>query len=212
MGDLISVCLLVWLFGAFVVGFQKGFVKQGVYVLTMLGSILLAPILYPICKSVLQSCSIYDTLVNSLQTIADIIVKGGSFLTDGVTQSPLPKIAINGVVRISTEVGDLAGNYLVSVGIRFCCIILSIVIMRLLITAIGGTGHGLEKLPGIKQVNPILGGVASVFFSLFWVWVLMILFSIFSGLKPVGIVLETMLASKPLAFLYNYNPLLLFFY
>ncbi len=198
---------------AFAAGYHRGLVKSVWRIAALIITIILVTAFNGPAADYLSGTKLPDIINTKISQSASIPHGGGVDISDvlNLPEFLKPQIdsAAQGAQNVAASVNDAAAAALTSVFITIITSICLFIIIRLLLSVIYLIISAVAKLPVIKGVNKLTGGILGVINAVFIVFLLLGLTSLFapadSGLFDA--INDTYIVK----YLYNYNILLQIF-
>ena len=173
-----------------VVGAFRGLIKTVYSLIIIVAVTVLTTIFAPKLTTYLKNNTTWD---DALQSKTESFLRDRGILSDGrqidLDELPVPDSIKNkisgGVADYSGKTAEIYNNFVVETvsGIIFSAIVYIVMFVLLLALAgvIGILLNVIEKLPVLKQINKLAGGVAGLVKGLLIVWIVAILVMILSN-------------------------------
>lgn len=199
-----------------IMGIVKGFTNMLFETATTLVSIVGAALLCsPVAKAIIKNEKIMTGLsdkiasVMKLKDLANKVPSAEDYLKNinlpDVIKEKLLSGALSGKNDTALNMANVTAEFIAKLIIYIACFIGLFIVFVIVLKLLDHFFDLLNKLPGLKQANKLLGAILGLVLALFIVW---IGFSIITllGATPVGTkLLENISGNKFLSFLYNNN-------
>lgn len=236
--NIFLVIVLLILFGTMIWGYWRGFIRIAFSLMAMVLNIMLVSWTTPFITDFLkENTNIYENMVEQYaqqiqisaeKEIEDIIERTKSHkqeknkkveeMVQGIPFSGLwleeileKTDSITNSVADKTQVYRKMGEYMADWVLRGITFLITLLVTSFLIKLLLSILNIVEKLPLLKGVNRLLGGIVGVLQGLLIVWLLFFLVTVFCTTQIGQSALSYINASEFLTFLYQYNGVLYFF-
>lgn len=223
------IAVLVIFIGSIIVGYWRGFVRIAFSLVAMLLTIVLVSLITPHVTNFLkENTSIYAGLAEKCsQAVRLSAEKEADNRTDAVEGEQelagiqLPALWVRQILEKTGNTIDqtmeesgiyrVIGEYLADWILRGIAFFVAFILVSIVLKLVVGLLDILTKLPVIKGVNHLLGGVAGLAQGLLIVWLLLFLVAIACTTRMGQTMMGYIGESEFLTFLYQHNGILYFF-
>ncbi len=201
-----------------VIGIRKGIIKMLFSFLSVILAVVITSLAAPHIGSFIKSHTDWDEAVRERT--------GAYFEENGILVNAEAKIDTDELplpVTIRENIGESAEEYLqkgydvynryivdTAAGIIFSAIVYAavFVLVLLILAVICAILNLFSRLPVLKQLNGLAGGILGALLGLVTVWVLFIIITVFGNRSFAGVIFEDINSNPVLLFLYDWNILL----
>lgn len=206
--DIILIALIVI---SFVVGHRRGFVKAVWKLVALAVTIVLVMVLKQPAIDFLSGTEFAEAVNTKITESIQIPQGGGVNVAENLNLPEFMQSSVNEQIEQSvvTNMNETVTSSLTNVFITIIACVALFIIIRLLLMAVFMIINGVTKLPVIKGVNKLLG---AVFMSVNTVFVIFLLLALVSLFAPADSELFEMINNTYVVkYFYNYNILLQLF-
>ncbi len=194
---IIVILLFIFIFAS------RGLVESILKSCSWLISLLVTYLLYPVISGLIRNTFIFDSLrefVYGVMSLDTVSVESGAGQIDAINALTLPE-ALKGLLidNNNSVIYDLLGvnslqeyiaGYIANIILNIVISILVFAVILVIIKVAAGTLQLAVKLPVIKQVNGIGGGILGLFWGVVFVWVIMALSTLFIATPVFADIIE----------------------
>lgn len=222
------IAVLAIIIGCILWGYWKGFVKIAFSLVTMLLTIVLVSWVTPYISDFLkENTSVYETLVekctDAIQLSAKEDVKNNIADTeDTIGGIQLPRLWVEQIMEKAGDSVDqvmeergiyrMAGEYIADWILRGAAFFVAFILVFIALRVVFGLLNIVAKLPLLKSLNRLLGGVAGLLQGMVIVWLLLFVVAIACTSQLGQSALRCIDKSAFLTFLYQHNGILYLFH
>lgn len=143
------IIFVILLFG--LLGWKKGFMKSLVGIISLVASIIIAWLLYPIVSDILTGFGFKEVIGNM------VLGSLGSVEAPGANETVLPKFIADAILKTQTDINTGISSYVADVILSIISFVFVLVIARIIIQ-IGLTILNIfSKLPVVSTLNHLTG-------------------------------------------------------
>lgn len=210
---IVIAILVIGLVLGIVKGFTNMLFETATTFVSLIGAVLLcSPVAKAIIKNEKLMTGLSDKLasVMKLKDLAEKVPTAEDFLQKINLPDVIKNKLLSGDPKTSVNMAEITSTFLAKLIIYIACFIALFIALVIVLKILDKFFDLLNKLPGLKQANKLLGAALGLVFALLIVW---IAFSIITllGATPVGAdMLSKISENRFLSFLYNNNLLMLF--
>ncbi len=205
--DIILVALVVI---AFSIGHHRGFVKAVWKLIALVVTIVLVIALKQPAVEFLSGTELAKTINTKVTESIQIPQGGGVNVAENLNLPEFMQVSVNEqLTQSTTAINEAAAVSLTDIFITVIACVALFILIRLLLMAAFMLINGVTKLPVIKGVNKLVGGLFAAVNMVFVIFILLALVSLF---VPADSELFSVIDSTYIVkYFYNYNILLQLF-
>lgn len=188
----IQILVATFMVAMFLYGYEKGFLKMSVKLVSMILSVFITKKAIPDIKIwILNHSTIYDFIQGRVHAIVfdDINSKSESFLesqnrTQGMGNEMIHNSAnlfykMTGLNKLTEYLADKVSNIIVSV----LLFVIIYIMIRILLKFLFWLLEFVVQLPGLSMINRISGGALGLIQSICYIWIMLMIISILPETK-----------------------------
>ncbi len=221
----LTIVVIVFLIAEVLIGLKKGFVKMALSLFAMIIALVITSAAGPYVKSRLNEYTSWQTNIQtSIQTSFDGYLEEQVEAMEPEQENkvldklPIPEVLTgllkdnnNSSVYEKLGVDTLTGYvsaYLANMIMTAIAYVVTFIIALIVLKIIFHFLHLVTRIPGLKQLNSVAGGILALVQGLIFLWILCLVLTAFSntdwGIQMMGMIKE----SSFLSLIYNHNLLL----
>ena len=209
---IVDIIIILIILGSIFVGMKKGLISCVIDILAVVVAIILAFMLCKPITNIVIANTEFDE--NIKKTITENIpLSDTDFKVD--ENSNLPKPVIEYINKITTNVNtskedaiETIGNELTKGIITVIVFIAIFIIVRFVLVIIKLVSKLIEKIPGLKQINKLGGGICGFIEGIIIVYAIFAVISMISPILADTNILQSIYNSNLGAMMYNNNAIL----
>ena len=212
----IDIIIIAVMAGAIFLGVKKGLISCLIDVLAVIIALVLAIMLCkPISNFIIKNTNFDETIKNAI--VEHIPLNDADFKVQENANLPKPVVDyINGITENATGAKDEAintiANELTSGIIMVIAFVGIFIIVRLVLVLIKIVSKLIDKIPGLKQINKLGGGICGAVEGAIIVYAIFAVISIISPMIAETNIIELIQESNIGSAMYNNNAVLKFIY
>lgn len=212
----IDIIIIAVMAGAIFLGVKKGLISCLIDVLAVIIALVLAIMLCkPISNFIIKNTNFDETIKNAI--VENIPLNDADFKVQENANLPKPVVDyINGITENSSGAKDEAintiANELTSGIIMVIAFVGIFIIVRLVLVLIKIVSKLIDKIPGLKQINKLGGGICGAVEGAIIVYAIFAVISIISPMIAETNIIELIQESNIGSAMYNNNAVLKFIY
>lgn len=227
-GNILLIGVIVFLALCVFNGYRKGFLKIALSMVAMIATIIIVGILNPyVSRFLMEHTGLYETIKEGTQEFVDDIIDTElnvaiSTRTDevfAIDHLTLPKAIREKLIEDNNSViyealgvngfKDYVSSYLACMILNAISFIGTLLIAGFLVRVVFVMADIIERVPGIKGMNKMVGMVFGFLQGIIIIWVACLVVTAFGATKTGQQILEMIHDSTVLSFIYNNNCLML---
>jgi uncharacterized membrane protein required for colicin V production len=204
------------------IGYKKGLVKTIYELGTSLAALAIAFFIYPITRGILKMTPIYTGIIewNRNKIVSLEVVSGLQSQAEVIRQTTmnLPEFIREALVRNNNpevytllgvkELVDYVSTYVANICITALAVVITFVIVKIILMAIGGILDFVTKLPLIHTANQLGGVIAGGVKGLLFIYLALLVLPFFERTKVFSSIFIQVQESLLGNYLYQHNILL----
>lgn len=212
----IDIIIIAVMAGAIFLGVKKGLISCLIDVLAVIIALVLAIMLCkPISNFIIKNTNFDETIKNAI--VENIPLNDADFKVQENANLPKPVVDyINGITENASGAKDEAintiANELTSGIIMVIAFVGIFIIVRLVLVLIKIVSKLIDKIPGLKQINKLGGGICGAVEGAIIVYAIFAVISIISPMIAETNIIELIQESNIGSAMYNNNAVLKFIY
>ena len=227
--NILTICVIAFLVIAALIGAKRGIARMAVSIASFVIAILLVAFLRePVGKLIHDHTGLEQSVEKGISTFVDDSLEAVSKETgvqirqakDAVDALPLPKVIREQIIKamgsgaetaVRSGINGIADSFTKALtgyalnAIYYCA---TFVATWIIVSLLSLVVIAVFKLPVLKQVNALAGGVVGFAFALLILWVCCVVVTSFAATEWGQSTLEMIKESPLLSFIYNHNILL----
>lgn len=227
-GNILLIGVIAFLALCVFNGYRKGFLKIALSMVAMIATIIIVGILNPyVSRFLMEHTGLYETIKEGTQEFVDDIIDTElnvaiSTRTDevfAIDHLTLPKAIREKLIEDNNSViyealgvngfKDYVSSYLACMILNAISFIGTLLIAGFLVRVVFVMADIIERVPGIKGMNKMVGMVFGFLQGIIIIWVACLVVTAFGATKTGQQILEMIHDSTVLSFIYNNNCLML---
>ncbi len=215
MKYLVFIVIAILLIGI-IVGVVKGFTNMlfetaTTFVSLIFAAILCSPVANAICKNEKLMTGLTDKIasVMKLKELANKIPSTDDYLKNinlpDVIKDKIASGILSGASKTSLNLANATAEFIAKLIIHIACFIVLFILAVVVLKLLDKFFDLVNKLPGLKQANKLLGAALGLVLALFIVWIAFALVTLLGATSFGSSMLQAISDNKFLSFLYNNN-------
>lgn len=213
MNIIFDIILLTLLVISFIIGYRKGFVKTIWKIAALVITIVLVMALKAPAANMLMGTRMAENIHTGISENVRIPQGGGVNIAENLNLPEFMQAEVNdrlnstqdAISSVNATTADVLTGIFVTI---IACVVLFIII-RLILMAVYMIINGVTKVPVIRGINRLAGGLLAVVNMIFVIFLLLSLFSLYAPADSN--MYEIIEKTYVVKYLYNYNILLQLF-